>query len=67
MSALDHHQRPLYLGLEVGIDAEASTAEHAEVVAAVEIHDAARARALMLLHIGRAETRIVDALHAAGY
>ena len=67
MSALDHHQRPLYLGLEVGIDAEASTTEHVEVVSAVRNHDPDRARALMLLHIGRAETRVVNALHAAGY
>jgi DNA-binding GntR family transcriptional regulator len=67
MSSLDHHQRPLYLGLEVGIDAEASTVEHVEVVNAVRDHDPERARALMLLHIGRAETRVVNALHAAGY
>lgn len=67
MSALDHHQRPLYLGLEVGIDAEASTAEHVEVVNAVRGKDPDRARALMLLHIGRAETRVVNALRAAGY
>jgi DNA-binding GntR family transcriptional regulator len=67
MAALDHHQRPLYLGLEVGIDAQASTAEHVEVVSAVRSHDPDRAHALMLLHIGRAETRVVNALHAAGY
>lgn len=67
MSALDHHQRPLYLGLEVGIDSQASTAEHVEVVHAVQSSDPDRARALMLLHIGRAEHRIVTALHAAGY
>ena len=67
MSALDHHQRPLYLGLEVGIDGTASTSEHVEVVNAVRNHDPDRARALMLLHIGRAETRVVNALHAAGY
>ena len=67
MAALDHHQRPLYLGLEVGIDGQASTAEHVEVVSAVRNHDPDRARALMLLHIGRAETRVVNALHAAGY
>lgn len=67
MAALDHHQRPLYLGLEVCIDGAASTAEHVEVVNAVRNHDPERARALMLLHIGRAETRVVNALHAAGY
>jgi DNA-binding GntR family transcriptional regulator len=67
MSALDHHQRPLYLGLEVGIDAEASTAEHIDVVDAVRNHDPQRARTLMLTHIGRAEDRVVTALRAAGY
>lgn len=67
MTALDHHQRPLYLGLEVGIDGAASTAEHVEVVNAVRDHDPERARALMLLHIGRAEARVVNALRAAGY
>jgi DNA-binding GntR family transcriptional regulator len=67
MAALDHHQRPLYLGLGVGIDSQASTSEHLEVVSAVRNHDPDRARALMLLHIGRAETRVVNALHAAGY
>lgn len=67
MSALDQHQRPLYLGLDYGIDAEASTREHVEVVDAIRNHDPDRARALMLVHIGRAETRIVNALHAAGY
>jgi GntR family transcriptional regulator, rspAB operon transcriptional repressor len=67
MAALDHYQRPLYLGLEVGIDGEASTTEHVEVVSAVRNHDPDRARALMLLHIGRAETRVVTALLAAGY
>jgi len=59
--------RPLYLGLDVGIDAKASTVEHVEVVSAVRNHDPDRARALMLLHIGRAETRVVNALHAADY
>jgi DNA-binding GntR family transcriptional regulator len=38
-----------------------------EVVTAVRDHDPDRARALMLLHIGRAEARVVNALRAAGY
>lgn len=67
MSALDRHQRPLYLGLDVGIDGQASTAEHHEIVAAVRDHDADRARSLMVKHIAKAEERIVTALHAAGY
>jgi DNA-binding GntR family transcriptional regulator len=67
MSALDRHQRPLYLGLDVGIDGEASTKEHLEIVAAVRRRDARQARKLMVSHIGQAETRIVAALRAAGY
>jgi len=67
MSALDRHQRPLYLGLDVGVDAKASTAEHYEIVDAVRQHDPERARRLMVEHIGKAEERIVKALRAAGF
>jgi DNA-binding GntR family transcriptional regulator len=67
MSALDQHQRPLYLGLDSGIDAEASSAEHREIVAAVKTRDAARAIGLMKNHISRGEERIVNALRLAGY
>ena len=67
MSALDHHQRPLYLGLDVGLNAQASTAEHYEIVEAIRGRDAARARELMVKHISKAEDRIVNALRAAGY
>jgi len=66
MSALDRHQRPLYLGLDVGIDAKASTEEHLHISDAVEKRDAEAARALMVEHIGEAEHRIVSALQAAG-
>ena len=66
-SALDRHQRPLYLGLDVGLDAAAATSEHVQLVEAVEAHDAERARALMIDHVSRAEERIVSALQAAGY
>jgi DNA-binding GntR family transcriptional regulator len=67
MSALDQHQRPLYLGLGVGLDGEASTREHREVVEAVRGHNPARSRELMADHIARAEARIIAALEAAGY
>lgn len=67
MSALDHHQRPLYLGLDVGMDAKAATAEHHQVVDAVAAKDPALARRLMFTHIAHAEDRIVSALTAAGY
>jgi DNA-binding GntR family transcriptional regulator len=67
MSALDRHQRPLYLGLDVGIDGAASTEEHMEITEAVAKHDPDRARTLMVKHIANAEDRIVSALRGAGY
>ena len=67
MSALDRHQRPLYLGLDVGIDGQASTQEHLEIAEAVKMHDRDRARTLMVKHIAKAEDRIVAALRAAGF
>ena len=67
MAALDRHQRPLYLGLDVGIDAAASTAEHFAIVEAVRLGEPGRAAELMTTHIGRAEDRIATALRAAGY
>jgi DNA-binding GntR family transcriptional regulator len=67
MSALDRHQRPLYLGLDVGIDGQASTQEPLEIADAVKNHDRDRARTLMVKHIAKAEDRIVAALRAAGY
>lgn len=67
MSALDRHQRPLYLGLDVGVDAKASTDEHFEIVSAVRNHEPELARRLMVEHIGKAEERIVNALRAADF
>ena len=67
MSALDRHQRPLYLGLDVGIDGAASTEEHLEITDAVDTHEPEKARKLMVKHIAKAEDRIVAALRAAGY
>jgi DNA-binding GntR family transcriptional regulator len=67
MSALDRHQRPLFLGLDVGVDARASTEEHVEIVDAVQRRDPDRARSLMIRHITRAEDRIAGALRKAGY
>jgi DNA-binding GntR family transcriptional regulator len=67
MSALDRHQRPLYLGLDVGIDGQASTSEHHAIVEAVRNREPEEARTLMVNHIAKAEDRIVRALRAAGY
>lgn len=67
MSALDRHQRPCYLGLDVGIDSETSTQEHFQIIAAVEQREVETARRLMAAHIGNAEERISASLRAAGY
>jgi DNA-binding GntR family transcriptional regulator len=66
MSVLDQLHRPLYLGLDVGIEAGAATAEHLQVLEAVRARDAARARCLMTEQISRTEGRIVAALEALG-
>jgi DNA-binding GntR family transcriptional regulator len=67
MAALDQHQRPLYLGLGVGVDGKASTAEHREILDAIRLHKPDQARRVMREHIVRAEDRITQALHGAGY
>jgi len=66
-SALDRHQRPLYLGLDVGIDAGAAAAEHVGLVDTIAARDADGAARLMAEHVSHAENRIVSALRAAGY
>ena len=67
MLALDQHQRPLYLGLGVGVDGTASTGEHLDIVEAIRKRDPQRARQVMIQHLSRAEDRIANALQAAGY
>jgi DNA-binding GntR family transcriptional regulator len=67
MSALDQHQRPLHMGLGVGVNGKASTAEHRAIIQSIRRHDSDDARRMMVDHIVRAEDRIVRALHAAGY
>jgi DNA-binding GntR family transcriptional regulator len=67
MGALDQHQRPLYMGLGVGVDGKASTSEHEEIIETIRKRSPAKARKVMALHITRAEQRITSALVAAGY
>jgi DNA-binding GntR family transcriptional regulator len=67
MGALDQHQRPLYMGLGVGVDGKASTSEHEEIVEEIRKRSPAKARQVMVLHIVRAEERIANLLEAAGY
>jgi DNA-binding GntR family transcriptional regulator len=67
MSALDRHQRPLYLGLDMDMDGATSSKAHMEIAEAVGEHDPERARRLMFEHIAEGEDRVVAALGAAGY
>jgi GntR family transcriptional regulator, rspAB operon transcriptional repressor len=67
VAVLDRHQRPCYLGLDVGIDAAESTVEHVEVVNAIRDRNSAKASELMAKHIAGGERRILAALRAAGY
>ncbi len=67
MGALDQHQRPLYMGLGVGVDGKASTSEHEEIVEEIRKRSPAKARQVMVRHIVRAEERIAKVLEAAGY
>lgn len=62
VSVLDQLQRPLYLGLDVGINAREATREHLLVLKAIRAKDAEGARKIMAEQILRAEKRIVDAL-----
>jgi DNA-binding GntR family transcriptional regulator len=61
-SVLDQIQRPLYLGLDTGLDAQAATAEHCELVEAIAQRNAGLARQVMADQIRRAEMRILAAV-----
>lgn len=62
ISLLDQLQRPLYLGLDLGLNAEEATAEHLEVLDAVRKRDSVRAARLMREQILDAEQRMIAAL-----
>ncbi len=64
VSVLDQIQRPLYLGLDTGLDAAAATAEHFDLVNAVEEQNPRRARQVMADQIKRAEMRILTSVSA---
>lgn len=61
-SVIDQIQRPLYLGLEVGLDADEATREHLLIVDAVRQRDARSARKLMREQIAASTQRIRAAL-----
>ncbi len=64
---LDQLQRPLYLGLDVGLDAEEATAEHLAVVYAIRRRDAEAAAECMREQILRAEERMLTAMTNQGF
>lgn len=66
VALLDNLQRPLYLGLDVGLDAAAATAQHLAVVDAVRQRDSERAASLMREHILEAEQRMIMAFESSG-
>ena len=67
MLALDQHDRPLYLGLGIGMDVRPSADEHRMIVDAISARQPDRARRVMRDHITRGEGRIVAALEAGRY
>lgn len=64
VSMLDQIQRPLYFGLDVGLDPQTATTEHLELVEAVRKREPRRARMLAQKQIRSAEERIIAALRA---
>ena len=66
MLVLDHIARPLYLGLDVGIDPDSASNEHLEVLDAVRAHEQARARQLMASQIVAAEERMLASVKKNG-
>jgi DNA-binding GntR family transcriptional regulator len=65
ISLLDQLQRPLYLGLDVGLNAAAATAEHLAVVDAVGNRDSALAAALMRKQVSATEQRVISAFQGS--
>ena len=64
-SVLDEMHRPLYLGLDVGIDALAATKEHIELVDAIRARKPELAKKVMADQLLHAEGRVQDVLLAA--
>jgi GntR family transcriptional regulator, rspAB operon transcriptional repressor len=61
---LDELQRPLYLGLDVGLDANSATEEHMALVQAIKDRDVDGAQKLQKEQITRAAERMADAMRS---
>ncbi len=67
ISVLDQIQRPLYLGLDVGLDPDEATAEHLDIVDAVRHKRPALAGRLMWDQITSSEKRMIEAYGDNGF
>jgi DNA-binding GntR family transcriptional regulator len=65
LATLDKLQRPLYRGLDVGLDPDKATREHLLIVEAVRQGNAAAARRVQIEQITQANERIVRALRVS--
>lgn len=65
VSVLDHLQRPLYLGLDIGLDRDEATAEHLELVDVIRRKRPVLAARLMSAQLTRSEKRMIDAFASA--
>jgi DNA-binding GntR family transcriptional regulator len=64
MGVLNELQRPLYLGLDVGLDSKAATEEHEVLLAAIRAREPVRAREIQRRQIAGAGERMVAAMRA---
>jgi DNA-binding GntR family transcriptional regulator len=64
---MDQLQRPLYLGLDFGLDTAAATSEHRELVKAIREGDFARARKIVVDTTGYTKTIILRGLRTHGF
>jgi DNA-binding GntR family transcriptional regulator len=60
-SVLEQLQRPIYLGLDIGIDSTRATDEHLDLVKAIEARNPALARQVMVEQIANTQDRILQA------
>lgn len=65
LAVLDHLQRPLYLGLDLGLDRDHATGEHLELVDVIRRKRPALAERLLASQLARSEKRMIQACESA--